>query len=528
MKQFEDKELQRRVFLVNLIRITVLSVFLFISIILFFFKLPFNIIPIFIFLLISIFISFFHFYIFERSRIRLSVYIQILSDILIITTIVYFTGGSTSPFYFLYFIPIMISSIFLKKMDTFYSATISYLLYGILADLIYLKIIKPFPGLFYYEMSMESFIYNLIVGFIAFTFFAIVSSLYFDRIKKKDIELKSVQEDLEDLVILNNIVLERMESGFLVCDCNGKVISLNEKAKTLLNIKEDSNIFKLIKIKDENDILNKIKNRENFYSIELKRSKYILEISISSIEEIYSFKRIYVLLIVDLTNKRKIEESLKKKEHLALIGEMSAGIAHEIRNPLASISGSIQFIKNEIKLEKDMQNLMDIVVKESKRLSDSIEEFLQFAKTPPIKRSDFNLAKVIEEVTEFIKSNHKYIIVNKRFNEDVTVNGDLRRIKQVIFNILNNSVKATGENGIIEIDIYKKNEDTFLSIKDNGIGMSKSELTKIFIPFYTKFTSGIGLGMALVKRILDEHDFSINVSSEKKIGTEVTICFQKH
>lgn len=525
MRNFEDIELQRKSFLINSIRISILFVLLFVAVILFLFKLPFEIFPIFIFLSISMFISFSHFFLFKKLKLRLSIYLQIISDIIIISILVYFTGGTNSPFYFLYFIPIMISAIFLTKIDTLYTATLSYITYGVLSDLMYLKIIKPFPGLFLSEISKESFIYNIIVGLIAFTFFAIISSFYFEKIKKKDIELKGIKENFEDLIMLNNTVLERMESGFLVCDTSGNVISLNEKARTLLSLKKNSNIFKLLKIKNEKEIWEHVKKTDNRYLIELERSRYILEISVSSLEDIYSFKRIYVLLIVDLTNKRKIEESLKKKEHLALIGEMSAGIAHEIRNPLASISGSIQFIRNEIKLDKDMKNLMDIVVKESQRLSDSIEEFLQFAKTPPIKKSEFNLVKILEEVIEIITKNNNDLVIRKRYNEDILVKADERRIKQVLFNILNNSIKATRKNGILEINIYKKGDDVFLSIKDNGIGMKKNEIDKIFFPFYTKFTSGIGLGMSLVKRIIDEHDFKINVSSEVGIGTEVVICF---
>ena len=228
-----------------------------------------------------------------------------------------------------------------------------------------------------------------------------------------------------------------------------------------------------------------------------------------------------------MTKRRKIEESLRKKEHLALIGEMSAGIAHEIRNPLASISGSIQFIKNELKLNEDMKNLMDIVIKESKRLSDSIEEFLQFTKTPPIENTKFDLFTSLEELSEFIIKKNPDLLIRKKYNSNIFVNGDERRIRQVIYNIVNNSVKAVRESGLIEISVFKRNSMMYLSVKDNGIGMSKKEVEKIFIPFYTKFTSGIGLGMSLVKRILDEHGFPIDIISKAGVGTEVIICFSK-
>jgi two-component system sensor histidine kinase PilS (NtrC family) len=233
---------------------------------------------------------------------------------------------------------------------------------------------------------------------------------------------------------------------------------------------------------------------------------------------------IIVFLISDLTNKIEIENILKEKEHLALIGEMAAGIAHEIRNPLASISGSVQFLKNDINLKEEHKNLMDIIIKESDRLSNSIEEFLDFTKCTPLNKTKFNLSKLIDDTLTLINTNNKNIKFVKKYNNEVLILADEKKIQQVVWNLLSNSIKAVKGNGIIEITIIK-GKKTAMYIKDDGIGIGKVELKKIFLPFYSKFTSGIGLGMAIVKRILNEHEAKIKIISKKNLGTEIKIIF---
>ncbi len=487
----------------------------------------FPMIPVIIFITGSIIISFLHFLNSGLKSIKILVYFQILTDIIIITGLVYFTGGVASPFYFLYFLPIIVSAIFLSRRDTVYTAAFSYITFGIISDLMYMKVLKAFPGPFDFDITDESFIYNLIVSFIAFTFFAFISSYYFENLRKKGNELKSIRENLKDLILINNMVLERMIDGLIVSDSEGKVISYNEKAKVIFNLRSNSNIFKIIGIGSQSELRDKIVKAGNRYLYELKRKDRILEITLSIIEEIYAFKEVFVLIVSDLTKKRAIEEELKRKDHFALIGEMSAGLAHEIRNPLASISGSIQYLKKDLSYKKESRNLMNIVIKESARLSESIEEFLQFSKSSPLDIAEFDLGPMIDEIIEISLLNHKDILFKKRYGKGNIISADKKRINQVVWNIVSNSIKSVENDGIIEISIFNENGETILSIADNGIGIKKGELSKIYTPFFSKFTSGIGLGMALVKKILDEHGFRIKIKSEQKIGTEVIIWLKK-
>lgn len=523
----KDKSTRNRFVFLNSIRIAILSALALISLFLMnFSEHPSQIFPIVISLFIAMVIAILYFPLFKILNFRLGIYIQLFFDILVITLLVYFSGGIVSPFYFLYILPIISSAIFLRKRESLYIATLSFIIFGILSDLMYLKIIPFYSSNYAPDISFSSFIYNLLMGFIAFSVVALFSSHYFDKIKKTDEELRHVQENLKDLILINNTVMEKMQSGFITCDSQGKIISYNEKSKKLLRLNSTSNIFKILLSPEDEEELRRITDFHHRYYFEKKIHKFILGISVSLLENIYSFNRIYVFIIMDLTEKKKIENALKKKEHFAVIGEMAAGIAHEIRNPLTSISGSVQFLQKELKLGDEYNNLMDIIVTESNRLSKSIEEFLDFTKVAPVSKSRINLVELVDDIIELIRVNNDRIRFIKKYGKKEWVVGDSKMVKQLVWNLLSNAVKAVNEKGLIEINIYRRDDRLFLSIQDDGIGMEKTELKKIYNPFYSMFTSGIGLGMAMVRRIVDEHGYDIRLKSEKNIGTQVIIGFQ--
>jgi len=524
----EDKKINRKFIFINSIRIAVLSALIFISIFLLLFDIPFPVLPIILSLGIAFLLSLLHFWMFKRLHFRFAVYFQLVVDITLITILVYFSQAFRSPFYFLYILPIIVAAVFLTRKDTIYIASLSFIVFGLLSNLIYLEIIPFYPPTAAVEISLGNFVYNLAMSFFAFSSVALLSSYYFDKLRKTDAELKHVQENLRDMMLLNNTVMEKMENGFITSDSNGMIISYNEKAKSMLKLSGNSNIFDLIFQKFDSNEIRRISQNNSRNYFEIQSNSLTLGVSVSVIEKIYTFDKLFVFIVTDLTDRRSIEEELRRREHLALIGEMSAGIAHEIRNPLASISGSVQFLSQELQFENDeYKKLMDIIVKESSRLSTSIEDFLEFTKITPLKKSEVDISCLVDEITELIAVHHKEVTLIKKYTPGYIIEADSKKIKQVLWNLVNNAVKAVNACGTIEINVYRKDEDIILTVSDDGIGIERNELPRIFTPFYSKFSSGIGLGMALVKRIIDEHKFEISIRSQKNIGTEVMICFKK-
>jgi signal transduction histidine kinase len=168
---------------------------------------------------------------------------------------------------------------------------------------------------------------------------------------------------------------------------------------------------------------------------------------------------------------------------------------------------------------------MNIVVKESDRLSRTLDEILNISKTAPHKPGRFDLSQVLDEIVEMVSLKYTNIRFSKKYDRGCWVVADIEKIKQLAWNIMTNAIKAVRENGGIEINIYPSDRAVNMAIRDNGIGMEKEDLGKLFTPFHSRFTSGVGLGMFIMKRIVDEHGFKMEIKSEKNRGTEVIVCF---
>lgn len=522
----EDQNQSKKLVFLNSIRIAIFLTLTLVSIILWLFvDVHFSIIPVIVSLLAAIAVSILFFPLSGLISLRLLLYCQLTFDILTITFLVYLSGGIVSPFYFLYVLPIIVASIFLTRRDTFIMATFSFIFFGILSDLLYLGVIPYYPNIEVSEVSLGTFIYNLVMSFIAFAAISIMSSYYFERMRKTGSQLKSIQDNLQDMISLNNSVMEKMENGFITADLTGRIISFNAKAAHLLRLKKADNVFQLLRI--EADLPEPRETWPGDVPVYFEKKLHDLDlgISVTAIKKVSTFENLLVFLITDLSAIKKIEKKLQEKEHLALIGGMAAGIAHEIRNPLASISGSVQFLRRELSLSDEFRGLMDIIVSESARLSAFIEEFLNFSKQAPLAITRFDLAPVLDEVVEMLSRNLANVRFLKKYNREQWVEADVKKIRQLVWNLLNNAVKALNEKGEIEINIFREQGTVHLSIQDFGVGMDSAEIEKIFAPFYSKFSFGIGLGMTIVKQIVEEHGFTMKIRSEKKLGTEVVICF---
>jgi two-component system, NtrC family, sensor histidine kinase PilS len=520
-----DKIFRKKLFFLNSLRISILTILLFVSFItLIFSPTSFPIQPVITALIVSLLLSVINIPLGRLLRPRPLIFLQVSFDILLITALVYFTGGIVSPFYFLYILPIIVASVFLDRRDTITVATLSFIVFGLLCDLLFLEIIPSFSPSEGLPVPFATFIYNLVMGFIAFASVSLLASYFFERLRRTGEELKNVQDNLLDVMKLNNSVMEKMQHGLVTSDADGRIISYNEKAKILLNLVPDANFFAQL-TENEQRALRRLPESANQFHFEKRIGVRDLAITVSVLEEISTFERILVFLITDMTSIKAIERKLKEREHLALIGEMAASIAHEIRNPLASISASVQFLRKELSLDGECKNLMNIIVRESERLSRSIEEFLNFSRMSPPDRKEFDLAALLDDTIGMLAMQFPSVRFQRNYPPGVSVTADPVKIKQLIWNLLSNAVKASREHGTVEAAVYHSGPGMCLTIRDNGIGMDREEMERVYTPFYSRFTSGIGLGMSIVRRIVDEHGFTIDIHSGKNIGTEVTVCF---
>jgi two-component system sensor histidine kinase PilS (NtrC family) len=221
---------------------------------------------------------------------------------------------------------------------------------------------------------------------------------------------------------------------------------------------------------------------------------------------------------------RAMEDQVKRVEKMAAIGEMAAGLAHEIKNPLASLSGSIQMLREDIRYDPDHDRLMQIILREADRLSSLVTNFLLYARPPAGKVEAIELDKALIETAELFEkdgSTDGRISTTKAIEPGVW-------ISQVLWNLLLNAADAIQEEGNISIEMHPlKNKQACIKITDNGCGMSHEILSSIFDPFFTTKSSGTGLGLSIVHRILEAYDSHLDVESEINKGTTFTVKFKQ-
>jgi two-component system sensor histidine kinase HydH len=228
---------------------------------------------------------------------------------------------------------------------------------------------------------------------------------------------------------------------------------------------------------------------------------------------------------------RVMEDHVKRVDKMAAIGEMAAGLAHEIKNPLASLSGSIQLLRDDLPRDSDHDRLMQIVLREADRLSSLVTNFLLYARPPTGKVEAVDLAKLVADTVELFEkdaNNDGRITTTRNIHSNIWVSMDPVHLRQILWNLLINASEAIAGEGAIHIEMYAtKNKRVFIKITDNGCGMSEETLKHIFDPFYTTKASGTGLGLSIVHRILEAYDALLDVESELNKGTTFVLQFKQ-
>lgn len=340
---------------------------------------------------------------------------------------------------------------------------------------------------------------------------------------------------------LDNI-LKSMGSGILVVNEKGNINIFNKAAEEITGFKSReyigksaSNFFKNTEI-DLGGTLENIKKQEDILILErqLKRSdkKYIpINISISlALDENESILGI-IYLFNDISREKKMDKELKKLDRMHILGELSAALIHDIGNPLAGISNLLELLDNNWEDEKLREEIFHFLDKEIRELNDLIVNFLSFSKDTSLNREPTNIVELMKEVINLLKPEiiNKNIRLSENYMDEQKsiVNVNRGNIKQALINIIINCIQAVEKNGLISIVIKNYEEKIIINIKDNGRGIKKVDMRKIFEPFYTTKKEGTGLGLSSTYKTIKEHDGHIFVNSEVSKGTEFIIELKK-
>ncbi|NLA75623.1 MAG: PAS domain S-box protein, partial [Deltaproteobacteria bacterium] len=400
-------------------------------------------------------------------------YLQLILDSFFITAVIYSTGGIGSIFSFLYVLNIINGSFILYRKGGMTLASSCSILYGLLLDLHYFGIIEPLGSSLDYpfEYQASTIFYIIVVNILAFYIVAFLSSLPSEQAKKSRDELRVKEDDISKLEALNEWILSSIGSGLIVTDDQKRIIRLNPAAEMIFSLtgsditgKKVSDIVNLPGIPFEPadlEIKTLPETPYNYSDNDYKNNMgdtLSLRVSMSPLIIPDTEQKGSIFLFQDVTGMKRIEKEIKRIEGLALVGELAAGIAHEIRNPMASISGSIQVLKEEMNANDVNARLMEIILREIDRLNRLINDFLRFARPKPFEMRKFHLNELITESLELIKNSSRWkknIFLRSSLDSDDMMLSDPEQIRQVIWYILLNAADALPERGFLHITTRK-------------------------------------------------------------------------
>jgi len=477
-----------------------------------------------------------------RSR-KINLAIQVTGDLLVETLLVYFTGALDSPFSFLYLVSIITASMMLFRRGGLFAASGAVILYGVLGDLIFYNLI-PLPQQSWIvptAWTTSRLYLNIATNFAGFYATALLTSYISEKLQKTSEELDVNRQNLAALRALNENVVESIPSGLITLSPEGIATFINPAGCIILRTEPRSVVGRHIaelgffRSEEWDDARRTLSaepvlrvEKNNFYVGDEERS---LGYALTPLNTLQGIASGYTVIFQDLTEMKKLEAELRLKDRMAAVGELSAGIAHEIRNPLAAIAGSVQVLKKSEALSPQEQRLMSIILKESERLNKSIAEFLRFVRPQEKRTAEFDIAASLSETLDLL-ANSPELRADHRIERSIapasyTLVGDSDQIRQVFWNLARNAFQAMPSGGLLSVSTEIGAEVYRICFTDSGRGMSELDQRRLFQPFRTNFPSGTGLGMAISYRIVQAHGGEIDVASRPGAGTTITVSLPR-
>ncbi len=481
------------------------------------------------------------------KRISLNIYIQSICDVALITVMVYATGGIRSIYSVFYPLVIIYSVLFLGRNGGLIVASIAGIFYGLFADLEFYGVIYPLFSISIpdYPMNAGYVFTRIITHIISFYLFVFLASFVVEQEKKARTLLAEKQSAFEQLDLLHRSIIESVDTGILTVNLNGQIKSFNRAAAEItgLSFKEVENRIIADVFPDCTSLKGEL-NENGYRSMAKTRFEMVFQTgegktlilggSVSPLRDPRGVTIGNIIVFQDLTGINEMKESLERSRRFAFIGEMAAGLAHEIRNPLASISGSIQMLKGDLS-QTTNERLMQIILRGKDQLENFLKDFLLMARPAPGIREEVDVRDTIRDVIESLRCVddwHDQLEVAMLFDGDpLFIEANRTEVRQVIWNVVINSIQAMPEGGMLKIAAYPSpisgQDGAAIQITDTGCGINKENLQKIFEPFYTTRDKGTGLGLAVVNRIMNGYGGCIRMESDYGRGTVCTIWFPR-
>jgi len=465
---------------------------------------------------------------------------QLLFEVVLEGGIVHYSGGVTSPFILLFVFSIISGSILFGLKGGLLVATWAGMLYEFIIWLEIKGILLSPAGSISYPNDK---IFLALYLYICFFFLAaFLSGFLAERLKERVEELRSTSTQLSRAKLETDDILQHMRSGLITLGRNGEIAYFNHTAEEILGTKREEIVgrdFEQV-ISPQFPELGELMRQSLYSGKGESRGELLLRggkgeipvgINTSVLRGNQGGVRGVIAVFQDLTEVKKLEEKMRKADRLAAVGQLSANVAHEIRNPLSSIRGSVEVLKGELKLEGEERKLMDLIIKESDRLNGILQDFLSFARPGKGRFKTLDLRDLAKEVAALLRREsvkpQMGTIEAKSGDVPLLVRGDQDQLKQVLLNLGLNGLEALERGGWVRFEaIGSGNGKVRLAVRDNGRGISPSVREKIFQPFFSTKKGGTGLGLSIAERIVEEHGGQIEVQSQRGKGTTFFITLE--
>ncbi len=470
--------------------------------------------------------------------------VQLGVDALIISAFIYFTGGITSYFASLYVLPIIAASMFQFRRGALLVAALSTVLYGALVLAQYLTasglLADPWLAAPSLTLPLASVArYTVALNVFGFFAVALLGGSLANSLRSADARLIQASTEIADLQALNQHVIDSLPSGLATTDTAQRILTFNRGAEAITGlpfravagrrIEEVLQLSAPVMESIQTYLRAKGSRRHEFrYSASDGRGDREIGLTATYLETPRGRAGL-LLTFQDVTKIKKLERDSAIQQRLAAVGEMAAGIAHEIRNPLASMSGSIQILRHELPLSSEQEQLMDIVLRESERLNTTIRSFLAYARPQRFEITRVDVRCALNDAALLLRNSadvhERHEIAVDLPATELWYEADEGQIKQIVWNLATNGLRAMPEGGRLQlVGSYEASSDgVVLTVRDEGIGIPAAELDSLFQPFHGTFPKGSGLGLAIVHRIVADYHGEIQVSSLECRGTTVSV-----
>jgi two-component system sensor histidine kinase PilS (NtrC family) len=465
--------------------------------------------------------------------------LQLTVDAAIVSAFIYVTGGINSDFPSLYLLPIIAASTLRQRRGALQVAGVSATLYLsiVLSQYTTLETFPqwavtpdsglPAPRFAQYVLATNAF------GFLAV---GSLAGALADRLRFAGTRLATASETIEDLRAFNEHVINSLVSGLVTTDADCRILTFNRAASTITGVhmgqavgRHAGTVLGLpAHFVNRLSTMGRTRSQRGDFPVRTEDGRDI-ELGVTAARLSFPDGRTgFLFTFQDVTDVKRLEREAGMRQRLSAVGEMAAGIAHEIRNPLASMSGSLQVLRAELPLDADQEQLMDIVLRESERLNATIRSFLAYARPQRATVTRFDLAQVVSDTARLLRNgadvrDHHAVDVDVP-SEPVWLEFDDNQMRQVVWNLATNGLRAMADGGRLRLVVEPSDGQTVgLRVEDQGCGIEPGDIDRLFQPFRSTFEKGTGLGLATVHRIITEAKGTIHVSSRVGQGTTMRV-----